>query len=113
MIWRILLAHNFSIDACLQGRLSNSDVDQRMIKALADLPSDLGLEAVDKFATSNLESVRSKTGFMVRPPCTLSRFHLQVYFFYLSLNVCVCVFVSCSVMHERPAFSGGGDAHFT
>lgn len=65
-----MLAHIPSTDACLQGRLSNSDVDQRMIKALADLPSDLGLEAVDKFATSNLESVRSKTGFMVRSPCT-------------------------------------------
>ncbi len=51
----------------MQGRLADIDVDQRMIKALADLPSDLGLEAVEKFATSNLESVRSKTGFMVRP----------------------------------------------
>ena len=38
-----------------------------MVKALSDLPSELGLEAVDKFATSNLDSVRSKTGFMVRP----------------------------------------------
>lgn len=30
-----------------------------MVKALGDLPTELGLEAVDKFATSNLESVRS------------------------------------------------------
>ena len=30
-----------------------------------DLPSDLGLEAVDKFAMANLDTVRSKTGFMV------------------------------------------------
>jgi Heterogeneous nuclear ribonucleoprotein Q acidic domain len=51
----------------LQGKLSNTEVDQRMVKALSDLPSELGLEAVDKFATSNLDSVRSKTGFMVRP----------------------------------------------
>lgn len=56
------------IDLALQGKLSNTEVDQRMVKALSDLPSDLGLEAVDKFATSNLESVRSKTGFMVGAP---------------------------------------------
>jgi hypothetical protein len=47
------------------GKLSNTEVDQRMVKALSDLPSELGLEAVDKFATSNLDSVRSKTGFMM------------------------------------------------
>lgn len=43
-----------------------------MVKALSDLPSELGLEAVDKFATSNLDSVRSKTGFMVRPVAEFS-----------------------------------------
>ena len=49
-----------------------------MCKALGDLPSDLGLEAVDKFATANLDSVRSKTGFMVPPlPCTVSNTLLQ------------------------------------
>ena len=37
-----------------------------MIKALADLPGDRGLEAVDRFSSSSLETVRSKTGFMVR-----------------------------------------------
>jgi Heterogeneous nuclear ribonucleoprotein Q acidic domain len=61
---------NHCITPCvpvLQGKLSNTEVDQRMVKALSDLPSELGLEAVDKFATSNLDSVRSKTGFMVRP----------------------------------------------
>ena len=44
-----------------------------MIRALGDLPSDLGLEAVDKFSMANLDTVRSKTGFMVRtalPPGT-------------------------------------------
>ncbi len=46
--------------------LTKEDVDARMVRALADLPSDLGMEAVEKFATSNLETVRSKTGFMVR-----------------------------------------------
>lgn len=36
-----------------------------MLKALADLPVDLGIEAVEKFAMASLDSVRSKTGFMV------------------------------------------------
>jgi len=43
-------------------------VDLRMIKALADLPGDRGMEAVDRFSGSSLETVRSKTGFMVRAP---------------------------------------------
>lgn len=50
-----------------QGRLAREDIDVRMCKALADLPTDQGLEAVDKFASANLDSVRSKTGFMVGP----------------------------------------------
>jgi hypothetical protein len=37
-----------------------------MLKALADLPVDLGVEAVDKFAMASLDTIRSKTGFMVR-----------------------------------------------
>lgn len=51
--------------ACAQKRLIREDIDVRMCKALGDLPSDLGLEAVDKFAMANLDTVRSKTGFMV------------------------------------------------
>ena len=51
--------------ACMQGRLRKDDIDARMAKALADLPSHLGMEAVDKFAMANLDTVRSKTGFMV------------------------------------------------
>lgn len=39
-----------------------------MLKALADLPGERGLEAVDRFSSSSLETVRSKTGFMVRAP---------------------------------------------
>lgn len=53
-----------------QGRLSKEDVDLRMLKALADLPGERGLEAVDRFSSSSLETVRSKTGFMVRAPIT-------------------------------------------
>lgn len=49
----------------MQGRISKNDIDARMLKALADLPVDLGIEAVDKFAMASLDSVRSKTGFMV------------------------------------------------
>ncbi|KAK9824242.1 hypothetical protein WJX72_008888 [[Myrmecia] bisecta] len=47
------------------GRMSKEEVDQRMCRALAELPSDRGLEAVDKFAMANLDNVRSKTGFMM------------------------------------------------
>jgi Heterogeneous nuclear ribonucleoprotein Q acidic domain len=50
----------------LQGRLSKEDIDVRMCKALSDLPTDQGIEAVEKFASANLDAVRSKTGFMVR-----------------------------------------------
>ena len=49
-----------------QGRISKHDVDARMLKALADLPVDLGIEAIDKFAMASTDTVRSKTGFMVR-----------------------------------------------
>jgi len=49
-----------------QGRLKMDEVDSRMLKSLAELPSDLGLEAVEKFGMASLETVRSKTGFMVR-----------------------------------------------
>ena len=45
--------------------MKKDDIDPRMCKALNELPHDLGLEAVDKFAMSNLDNVRSKTGFMV------------------------------------------------
>ncbi|KAK9836169.1 hypothetical protein WJX81_006506 [Elliptochloris bilobata] len=47
------------------GRLKKDDIDSRMLKSLADLPSDLGLEAVEKFGMASLETVRSKTGFMM------------------------------------------------
>ena len=57
-----------------QGRLRKEDIDSRMLKSLADLPSDLGLEAVEKFGMASLETVRSKTGFMARPlHCCCSR----------------------------------------
>jgi hypothetical protein len=54
-----------------QGRIGKNDIDARMLKALADLPVDLGIEAIDKFAMASLDSIRSKTGFMVRRCCAL------------------------------------------
>lgn len=61
----------------IQGRLKKDDIDARMAKALADLPSDLGLQAVDKFSMANLDTVRSKTGFMVGATCALFLRSLQ------------------------------------
>ncbi len=57
---------------CEQGRLAKEDIDVRMCKALAELPMDQGVEAVDKFAAANLDTVRSKTGFMVGCPLSVS-----------------------------------------
>ena len=54
-----------SLASPLQGRINKGDIDARMLKALADLPVDLGIEAIDKFAMASLDSIRSKTGFMV------------------------------------------------
>lgn len=59
-----------------QGRLTKEDVDMRMCKTLADMPSDLALEAVDKFAMASLDTVRSKTGFMVGQPSHALFFHI-------------------------------------
>ena len=62
----------------MQRRIKKDDIDPRMCKALNELPHDLGLEAVDKFAMSNLDNVRSKTGFMVRTQDRVSHaFHCQ------------------------------------
>lgn len=55
----------FNEFVCKQGRLRRTDIDMRMCRALADLPSDVGLEAVDKFSAANLDGVRSKTGFIM------------------------------------------------
>ena len=51
----------------LQRRIREDDIDPRMCKALNELPVHLGIEGVDKFAMANLDTVRSKTGFMVYP----------------------------------------------
>jgi len=51
-----------------QRRIREDDIDPRMCKALNELPVHLGIEGVDKFSMANLDTVRSKTGFMVTPP---------------------------------------------
>lgn len=48
-----------------QGRLVKGDIDGRMAKSLSDLPTNLAMEALEKFAIANLDTVRSKTGFLV------------------------------------------------
>lgn len=52
-------------DWLVQRRIRKDDLDPRMCKALNELPTELGMEAVEKFSMSNLDNVRSKTGFMV------------------------------------------------
>lgn len=51
---------------CLQGLLSKEDLHVNMCDALANLPTDLGLEAIETFSRrASSEPVRNKTGFMV------------------------------------------------
>lgn len=49
----------------LQGRLVRADIDPRMTRALQSLPMDLAMEVLDKFSYADLNTVRSKTGFML------------------------------------------------
>ncbi len=48
-----------------EGRLRKGDLESRVATTLRDLPLDLALAAVDRYAAAHLESVRSKTGFMI------------------------------------------------
>lgn len=51
----------------LQGLLSKEDLHVNMCDALANLPTDLGIEAIETFSRrASSEPVRNKTGFMVR-----------------------------------------------
>lgn len=50
----------------LQGLLSKEDLHVNMCDALANLPTDLGIEAIETFSRrASSEPVRNKTGFMV------------------------------------------------
>lgn len=57
-----------SLQVCLlQGLLSKEDLHVNMCDALANLPTDLGIEAIETFSRrASSEPVRNKTGFMVR-----------------------------------------------
>mmetsp|Transcript_37804 Transcript_37804/g.106831 ORF Transcript_37804/g.106831 Transcript_37804/m.106831 type:complete len:313 (-) Transcript_37804:177-1115(-) len=48
-----------------EGRIATSDLDRRMCQLLESLHEDHAVAAVEKFAASNLEAIRSKTGFMI------------------------------------------------
>jgi hypothetical protein len=45
--------------------MAREEVDQRMVRALADMPSHLAEEAVGRFARSLDDHVRNRQGFMV------------------------------------------------
>ena len=49
-----------------QRKLEKREVDQRMVRALADLPSHLAEEALVRYARSLDDNVRNRQGFMVR-----------------------------------------------
>lgn len=50
----------------MQGLLSKEDLHVNMCDALANLPTDLGIEAIETFSRrASSEPVRNKTGFMV------------------------------------------------
>lgn len=47
------------------GAVARSEIDKRICTALAELPPALAMDAVERFARTDLTSVRSKTGFML------------------------------------------------
>lgn len=49
----------------VEGRLKESDFDQRMCRALGKLSSGQAIEAIDKFANTDMDTIRSKTGYMI------------------------------------------------
>lgn len=47
------------------GTIKPGDLESRVTTALRELPIELALEALDRYATSALDTIRSKTGFMM------------------------------------------------
>ena len=63
----------------LQGLLSKEDLHVNMCDALANLPTDLGIEAIETFSRrASSEPVRNKTGFMVRLPLQTNLLELAI-----------------------------------
>ncbi len=50
----------------VQRKIRSEEVDPRMVRALADMPSNLAEEALMRYARSVDDHVRSRQGFMVR-----------------------------------------------
>lgn len=48
-----------------QGAVARHEVDRRICTALSELAPAQAMEAVDRFARTDLSTVRSKTGFML------------------------------------------------
>mmetsp|Transcript_6985 Transcript_6985/g.9449 ORF Transcript_6985/g.9449 Transcript_6985/m.9449 type:complete len:141 (-) Transcript_6985:187-609(-) len=46
-------------------KISSKDIEARAIGELRDLGEEQGFEAVERFCATNLDSVRSKTGFLM------------------------------------------------
>jgi hypothetical protein len=62
------LAHTHAhclASCCLQRKINRDEVDQRMVRALADMPAHLAEEAVVRYARSIDDHVRNRQGFMV------------------------------------------------
>lgn len=47
------------------GTIRPGDLESRVTTALRELPMELALEALDRYSTSALDTIRSKTGFMM------------------------------------------------
>jgi hypothetical protein len=48
-----------------EGRLKKGDLESRVAQALRDLPVDLAVKCVERYGSSNLDGIRSKTGFFM------------------------------------------------
>ena len=62
------LAHTHAhclASCCLKRKINRDEVDQRMVRALADMPAHLAEEAVVRYARSIDDHVRNRQGFMV------------------------------------------------
>eukprot|EP00854_Cymbomonas_tetramitiformis_P021612 gene21612-25995_t len=52
-------------DIVKERRIRATDIEGRAIAALKELPEDMAHEAIERFSAANLESIRTKTGFLI------------------------------------------------
>lgn len=77
----------------LQGLLSKEDLHVNMCDALANLPTDLGIEAIETFSRrASSEPVRNKTGFMVGSPLEQIHSFMQ----YTVVLICCLTALCCN-----------------